>query len=211
MRAWSRRSRTRCGTASSIRFNERTASPNELARELGEPLGRVSYHVRTLADIGAIELVGTEPRRGAVEHFYRAAVRPWFGDDDWAKLPASARRELFGQILQRVMSDVSAAAGSGGFDHLKAYVSLVTLDLDEQGMGEVSDLLDETLQRALEIQAACRRARPGADHRAGHAALRGAAGGPSSYSSRPRRIAVGDRGGALGDVELGVEVRRGGS
>ena len=66
----------------------RVASPNELARELGLPLGRVSYHIRLLHDLGAIELVNTEPRRGALEHYYRAVTRAWFGEGDWAQPPA---------------------------------------------------------------------------------------------------------------------------
>lgn len=47
------------------------ASPNELAKRLDGPLTSVSYHVRMLRDYGAIELVDTEPRRGALEHYYR--------------------------------------------------------------------------------------------------------------------------------------------
>jgi DNA-binding transcriptional ArsR family regulator len=50
-------------------------SPNELAVEFGEPLGNVSYHVLVLRDLGMVELVDTAPRRGAVEHFYRARWR----------------------------------------------------------------------------------------------------------------------------------------
>lgn len=46
-------------------------SPNDLAKQLGEPLTNVSYHVRMLADLGALELGETEPRRGALEHYYR--------------------------------------------------------------------------------------------------------------------------------------------
>lgn len=46
-------------------------SPSDLAEDLGEPLGNVSYHVTRLAKAGAIELDKTEPRRGAMEHFYR--------------------------------------------------------------------------------------------------------------------------------------------
>ena len=53
-------------------LTEREASPSELADELDEPLGNVSYHVRLLHDLGLIELVGTTPRRGAIEHHYRA-------------------------------------------------------------------------------------------------------------------------------------------
>jgi DNA-binding transcriptional ArsR family regulator len=137
-----------------VRLNEDELSPNDLAGELGESLGRVSYHVRTLADAGAIELVRTVPRRGAVQHFYRAAVRAWFTDDDWDRLPQSTRRELFGQHLQRIWSDAAAAARGAGFDHVNAHVSFTWLDLDEQGMADVSELLTETVERALAIGAA---------------------------------------------------------
>jgi predicted transcriptional regulator len=48
-------------------LNERVASPNELAKELGEGLSQVSYHVKVLRDYGTITLVKTVPRRGAVD------------------------------------------------------------------------------------------------------------------------------------------------
>jgi DNA-binding transcriptional ArsR family regulator len=134
-------------------LNDRVASPNEIANEIGESLGRVSYHVRQLAEVGAIELVRTEPRRGAVEHFYRATARAWFSDADWARLPRSTRRGIFGDHLDRIGSDVLEAAGSDGFDHLQAHVSYTLLDLDDEGMGELADLLNETIERALQIQA----------------------------------------------------------
>src|SRR4051812_50186947 len=63
----------------------RTASPNELARELGLPLGRVSYHIRLLHDLGAIELGATEPRRGALEHFYPGLGSAWVGGGGWGR------------------------------------------------------------------------------------------------------------------------------
>lgn len=49
-------------------------SPNQITTELGDgaSLGTVSYHVRYLHGLDLIRLVGTEPRRGAVEHFYEA-------------------------------------------------------------------------------------------------------------------------------------------
>lgn len=52
-----------------------TLSPNAMARELGQPLGVVSYHVRMLAQRGLITLARTEPKRGALAHFYRLADR----------------------------------------------------------------------------------------------------------------------------------------
>ena len=35
-------------------FNERVASPSDLAAELGEPIGNVSYHTRILARLGCV-------------------------------------------------------------------------------------------------------------------------------------------------------------
>ncbi len=134
-------------------LSEGVASPKAVADRLGEPLGRVSHHVRVLAELEAIELVGTEPRRGAVEHFYRAVIRPWFDDDAWSRLPLASRRAIFGQNLNRLMDDVAAAARGTGFDHGQAHVSYTVLTLDDDGMTAMADLLAETLERALVIQA----------------------------------------------------------
>jgi DNA-binding transcriptional ArsR family regulator len=131
----------------------RIASPNELARELELPLGRVSYHIRLLNDLGAIELVRTEPRRGALEHFYKAVTSVWFSEGDWAKLPRAARRGILGQNLQQIFTDVTAAADDGGFEHPGSVVVLAPLELDAAGIDEVSGLLREVADRAREISA----------------------------------------------------------
>lgn len=56
-------------------------SPSEMAAKLDRPLSNVSYHVRTLADCGAITLKRTEPVRGSMRHFYVISPRfialPW--------------------------------------------------------------------------------------------------------------------------------------
>src|SRR3954447_5550137 len=131
----------------------RTASPNQLARELELPLGRVSYHIRLLADLGAIELVSTEPRRGALEPFYTAVTTVWFSESDWQKLPRSGRRGILGQNLQQIFSNVTAAADRGGFDDPAAVVLRAPLELDEQGLSELSGVLRDSIERAREINA----------------------------------------------------------
>jgi DNA-binding transcriptional ArsR family regulator len=131
----------------------RIASPNMLARELDLPLGRVSYHIRLLSDLGAIELVRTEPRRGALEHFYQAVTTVWFSEGDWTKLPRSARRGILGQNLQQIFGNVTAAADGGGFDNSSSLVLRAPLELDEQGMLELSGVLREAVDRAREISA----------------------------------------------------------
>ena len=53
-------------------------SPRQISDELREPLSNVSYHVRVLADCGAVTLVDTEPVRGSMQHFYSPAIEePW--------------------------------------------------------------------------------------------------------------------------------------
>jgi DNA-binding transcriptional ArsR family regulator len=47
-------------------------SPKELSDFTKQSLSAVGYHVRALAGYGAVELVDTQQRRGAIEHFYEA-------------------------------------------------------------------------------------------------------------------------------------------
>jgi len=49
-------------------------SPRELADELHQPLSKLSYHVRVLAECGTLELVRTRRIRGSTQHFYRLTV-----------------------------------------------------------------------------------------------------------------------------------------
>src|SRR6201990_488663 len=95
------------------RLRERVASPGDLALELGAPLGVVSYHVRMLRDYDCVELVRPEPRRGALQHFYRATARPTLDENQGKTLPSSLRKELSGETLAEVVDDVRAASEGG--------------------------------------------------------------------------------------------------
>jgi DNA-binding transcriptional ArsR family regulator len=129
------------------------SSPNQLSQELGEPLGNVSYHVKTLLEYDCVELVKTEPRRGAVEHFYRATERAFFSDADWAKIPASARKGISGVALENIGKDVTRAMISGTIDsRADRHVTESSLLLDEKGWSELNGVLRDALGRAMEIQ-----------------------------------------------------------
>jgi DNA-binding transcriptional ArsR family regulator len=128
------------------------SSPNQLSQELGEPLGNVSYHVKTLLEYDCVELVKTEPRRGAVEHFYRATERAFFSDADWAKIPASARKGIDGVILEAIGQDATAAMLEGTIDsRTDTHISRTPLVLDDAGWKELSKLLSETLEQSMRI------------------------------------------------------------
>jgi DNA-binding transcriptional ArsR family regulator len=129
------------------------SSPNQLAQELGEPLGNVSYHVKTLLEYDCVELVKTEPRRGAVEHFYRATERAFFSASDWQKIPASARKGISGSILETVGQDATAALIAGSIDaRSDSHVSRTPLVLDDKGWTEITELLAGTVAKAIQIQ-----------------------------------------------------------
>src|SRR4029079_13172810 len=95
------------------RLGERVASPGDLALELGAPLGVVSYHVRMLRDYDCVELVRTEPRRGALQHFYRATARPGLDGDQWRSLPSGLRNELAGATIGDLVDDLGSSADAG--------------------------------------------------------------------------------------------------
>ena len=129
------------------------SSPNQLAQELDEPLGNVSYHVKTLLEFDCVELVKTEPRRGAVEHFYRATERAFFSDSDWEKIPASARRGITGSVLESIGQDATESLMAGTIDARNdSHLSRTPLVLDEKGWTELNSILENALNRAIEIQ-----------------------------------------------------------
>lgn len=134
-------------------LNERMASPNELSKELGEGLSQVSYHVKVLKDYKCIEMVKTEPRRGAVEHYYRATARAFLGDSDWATLPASVKPGVSASSIRMLMGNVVEALQAGTFDaHDDRHISWTPGVVDQQGWNETVDLVNETLEQAIEIQ-----------------------------------------------------------
>jgi DNA-binding transcriptional ArsR family regulator len=135
-------------------LSERVASPSELADELGEPLGNVSYHVRMLVDLGCIELVSTTPRRGALEHHYKAVVRPFFDDAAYSTFPTATKRALMGDVLNDIWTDVSAAADAGTFDDKQSHVSRHAVTLDEKGLADLTALLAQTADKVQEIRKA---------------------------------------------------------
>jgi DNA-binding transcriptional ArsR family regulator len=135
-------------------LSEGEASPSDLAERLGERLGNVAYHTKMLVDLDCIELTRTAPRRGALEHYYRATVRPFLTQEHWEQLPAASRRSISAGTLSEIWRDASAAVESETFDSRpNRHLSWTNLALDEEGWEAVAELLKGTLDRMLELQA----------------------------------------------------------
>lgn len=147
-------------------LNQRVASPSQLAAEQEEAVGYVAYHVRVLHELGLIELVDTRQVRGATEHFYRGAVKPYLSNDFWGKLPADARNGISAAGLDVLNTAIKEAFEAGTFDaRTDRHLSNVTLDLDEEGWCEANSLLNSCLEGLLRIGAEC-------EERGGEATIR---------------------------------------
>jgi DNA-binding transcriptional ArsR family regulator len=135
-------------------LNERMASPNELSKELEEGLSQVSYHVKVLKDFECIEMVKTEPRRGAVEHYYRATERAFLTDRDWKALPETVKPGVISSAIQMIFDDVVGALAGGTFDTRDdRHISWTPGVVDEQGWTESVALVAGTLESLIKIHA----------------------------------------------------------
>jgi DNA-binding transcriptional ArsR family regulator len=134
-------------------LNERVASPNEIAEMIDERLPNVSYHVRALLDLDCIELVDTAQRRGAIEHYYRAVVRPFFSDSDWKRIPRSGRQAISDTLLQVMWEDVSDAIEAGTFDSRPdRYLTHTPIVVDEEGWSELADIMARALRDVEKVE-----------------------------------------------------------
>jgi DNA-binding transcriptional ArsR family regulator len=133
---------------------DREASPVEIGRELQIGASHVAYHVRVLHESGLIELTEETPRRGSIEHRFRAVFRS-LTDEQYAELTAEERGGYSRDIFCLAAADASCAFSGGSFaerpDH---HISRTALQLDEQGWDELRDLYESTLEQIGEIKEA---------------------------------------------------------
>jgi hypothetical protein len=120
-------------------------------------LNLVSYHTQKLFDAGYLQLVRTERKRGAHQHFYRAVAAGEIQDGDWEDLPTRLRRVLLRRTMDEMFKEAGDALPRGGMDRRDTHMSRSFLTLDEQGRAALASLLHTTFQTALEIQEESRR------------------------------------------------------
>lgn len=133
---------------------ERTASPAEMARELGEELSNVSYHTKQLVEFECAELVSTRPVRGALEHFYRATERHLIDTEEWEDLDPVLAEDILCEIVQKVLDDFVASSRAQVIGSDKDFhLTRTPLVLDEEGLQEALDAHERARLEILEIEA----------------------------------------------------------
>jgi DNA-binding transcriptional ArsR family regulator len=134
-------------------LDERQASPNQLAGWLEASLGTVAYHVRTLLQLGLIELVDETRVRGAVEHHYRSVPRPSVSVESWAEASPIAKQAAVGSSLEVIGEYARRSAAAGGFDRSEAQLRRTLLKLDAKGFAQLSSACEKLMERMEKIQA----------------------------------------------------------
>ena len=135
-------------------FNERVASPKDIAEVAGVSLSMAGHHVRQLLAAGCIEFVKAEPRGGAIEHFYRGVKRPELTDEEWKLLPDTTRRKIVATVFRNLVAEGLSAIGAGKMsaDH-NLWLSWKSMNLDIQGRKEAADEQRESTERLQQIEA----------------------------------------------------------
>src|SRR3954447_5685946 len=128
-------------------LESRSATPRELAAEIGLPLENVSYHVRTLKSFGFIKLERTRQVRGAIEHHYRAAARPKITAAAWEQLPDIVKHAMTSANLAQLSDLVNRGAQQGKFARAESHLSRMPYVLDEEAFAAASEVLSEALER----------------------------------------------------------------
>jgi DNA-binding transcriptional ArsR family regulator len=148
-------------------LEERTASPSDVAEALDAPLGSVSYHVRCLHRFGLIQLVKTQPVRGAIEHLYRAKERPVITSEAWAQAPSIVKQATVRASLTQVAGLVNRAARAGGFERHNSHLSRTPMVLDREGWDQLAAKFDGLLEDCDAIAASSAKRLASADHSEG--------------------------------------------
>jgi DNA-binding transcriptional ArsR family regulator len=133
---------------------ERAASPKEIAARLGLKVPTVSHHVKKLLKMELIELVEEREVRGAIQHVYRAVVRPIVSTEEWDKLSLAQRQRFSVWIVQLILADAAKSLDAGTFDARSSrHLSRTPLVVDEQGLDEVAEIQNRALNEIIQVEA----------------------------------------------------------
>ena len=134
-------------------LGDRIASPKEIADELGIEPRDLDYHFKVLIEVSMIRLVRTEKRRGVREHFYELETPLIYIDDhEWRQMPKPLQSSFSAALLRMVMGEAVEALRAGTFNAGNNHQSRTQMILDQSGWNKLMKLMDETLEKVLEIR-----------------------------------------------------------
>jgi DNA-binding transcriptional ArsR family regulator len=136
------------------RLNERTAEATQLAGELGVDPAVMTGHLEKMRDQGLIEIVADSSGQGAAGPRYRALVRAFWSNAEWAALSPEERQHLLVWLVATIAADVDESLQSGRFGaRAESHASHTVSVVDERGWRELTRIQDEALEASFAVQA----------------------------------------------------------
>lgn len=147
-------------------------SPSELSKALDEGVSQISYHVKVLREDcdGMIEETRTEPRRGAVEHYYRASVKTLFPAKVWRRLGKGLRAVVGAGHASDLFNDLAEALKAGKLQSAHDHITRTPLFLDAEGQRNVRTIAERATREVENEQRATAKRRKKANGNGGQAA-----------------------------------------
>jgi hypothetical protein len=147
---------TRVRILMSMSTPPRRLSPKAFSQEEELPLDHCAYHFMQLRKLGCIALVDTKQRRGATEHVYEQRRLALVWTSVWRTLSPETKRSILDSVMGGGVRALGRAIDSGTFEARdESHLSWDTLELDEQGWGELADVLDLALEELEELKEDC--------------------------------------------------------
>lgn len=135
-------------------LNEGTYTPGQIALIVGEPLSKVSHHIRELAEGGSIELAKVDKARNADQHYYRAVEMPFYSDEEVWDMTPEQRQMSAGFVLQNMIAEAMAAFWAGTIrDDPRTWLAWRWFNVDEEGRIALADEQQRHWDRVREIEA----------------------------------------------------------
>jgi len=131
-------------------------SPNGLSKALDEGLSQISYHVKVLREDcdGMLEETRKEPRRGAVEHFYRATDKTLLPAKAWRRLKKGLRAVVGAGQASDLFDDLADALKAGKLQGAHDHIARTPLVLDAEGQRNVRAISERATREVEDEQRA---------------------------------------------------------
>jgi DNA-binding transcriptional ArsR family regulator len=138
-------------------------SIRELGARLDEPERRVRYHLEAMVREDLVEVTRREIRRGGMEYFYSARVRPVVEEYDPSVVDIERQRQIAIHVLRLVIDNATAAIRSQRFGVRPSHCTVRHWgELDDAGWEEIAAIHQQSME---DVQNAFAKARERLDSR----------------------------------------------
>lgn len=133
------------------------SSPSKIARRLENvDVNLASHHIKVLRELGCVELEREVKHGGRTERIYRATKRHYFSTAEWEAVDPKDGYPITIDILRLISEDLGASLAAGRLDSRgDRHLSRSPIKIDEEGWGEICEILERALIEVQEVDARC--------------------------------------------------------